>query len=115
MTTSTVRTLPNGDEIEIRTNAGAAPIVFVNGVLQPRGLYKVVFGRDGLPNAIENKPRIWAPWFAWRPVTTISGQRVWWKKIYRSIGNDYVDHDDWTWYHYADIFEVLQDTGRENN
>ena len=76
MTTSTKRKLPNGDEVEIRTNAGAAPIVYINGVLQPQGLYKVIFGRDGLPNIIENKPRRWTSWFAWRPVTTISGRRV---------------------------------------
>jgi len=109
MTTITKRKLTNGDEIEIRTNAGAAPIVFVNGVLQPRGLYKVVFGRDGLPNAVKNEPRRWASWFAWWPVTTISGRRVWWERIYRSRGNTYVDHDDWTWYYYGDDFDVLRD------
>lgn len=109
MTTSTKRKLPNGDEIEIRTNAGAAPIVFLNGVLQPRGLYKVVFGRDGLPNAIKNEPRKWTSWFAWRPVKTISGRRVWLKRIYRTVGNTYVDHDDWPWYYYGDDFDVLKD------
>ena len=97
MTTSTKRKLPNGDEVEIRTNAGAAPIVYINGVLQPKGLYKVIFGRDGLPNIIEKKLRRWVPWFAWRPVTTIGGRKGWGQRIYRSKGNDYVDHDDWTW------------------
>ena len=109
MTTSTKRKLPNGDEVEIRTNAGAAPIVYINGVLQPKGLYKVIFGRDGLPNIIEKKLRRWVPWFAWRPVTTIGGRKVWWQRIYRSKGNDYVDHDDWTWYYYADEFDLLKD------
>ena len=36
------------------------------------------------------------------------------KELAISIGNDYVDHDDWTWYYYADIFEVLQDADNEN-
>ena len=108
MTTSTKRKLPNGDEVEIRTNAGAAPIVYINGVLQPKGLYKVIFGRDGLPNIIEKKLRRWVSWFAWRPVTTIGGRKVWWQRIYRSKGNDYVDHDDWTWYYYADEFDLLK-------
>ena len=113
MTTSTKRKLPNGDEVEIRTNAGAAPIVFINGVLQPRDRYKVVFGRDGLPNIIEKKLRNWKPWFAWRPVRTISGQRVWLKHIYRTIGNTYVDYDNWTWYYYADEFDLLKVSTRE--
>lgn len=25
----------------------------------------------------------WKPWFAYFPVTTISGKRIWWKKIYK--------------------------------
>ena len=25
----------------------------------------------------------WRPWFAWRPVKTISGQRVWLRRIYK--------------------------------
>ena len=112
MTTSTKRRLPNGDEIEIRTNAGAAPIVFLNGVLQPRGLYKVVWVA-GVPNAIKNEPRKWTTWFAWRPVKTIGGRWIWLKRIYRTVGNTYVDQDDWTWYYtwyyYGDDFDVLKD------
>ena len=53
----------------------------------------------------------WEPWFAWRPVTTITGQWIWWRHIYRKYANTYVDHDDFTWYHYADEFEILQQTG----
>ena len=114
MTTHTTRRLPNGDIMEVHTNPGASPRVIINGVIQPRDLYKIVFGKDGLPYAVKKKPRAWKAWFAWRPVTTISGNRVWLKKIYRSRGNDYVDHDDWTWYYYADIFEVMQDVDNEN-
>lgn len=50
----------------------------------------------------------WRPWFAWRPVRTVSGQVIWWQSIYRTIGNDYVDHDDWTWHHYGNLFDVIK-------
>jgi hypothetical protein len=50
----------------------------------------------------------WQSWFAWRPVRTINGNIVWWEDVYRTIGNDYVDHDDWTWYHYGDLMDVLR-------
>lgn len=52
--------------------------------------------------------REWKPWFAWRPVQTISGDRVWWRQIYRQVGNSYVDHDGWTWYFYGTEFDVLK-------
>jgi hypothetical protein len=51
----------------------------------------------------------WKPWFAWRPVTTVSGRWVWWEHIYRKYGNTYVDHDDFSWYYYADEFDILKD------
>ena len=50
----------------------------------------------------------WQPWFAWRPIRTLSNRVVWWTTVYRSSGNDYVDHDDWRWYHYADEFDLLK-------
>lgn len=52
--------------------------------------------------------RAWKPWFAWRPVCTISGRRRWLTRVYRQVGNTYVDYDSWTWYYYADIYEVLK-------
>ena len=55
---------------------------------------------------IEVEP--WKIWFAWRPITTVTGERVWLKKIYRRCINTYVDHDDWTRYEYANIFDVLK-------
>jgi hypothetical protein len=54
--------------------------------------------------------REWQPWFAWRPVRTVAGEQVWWTTVYRQIGNTYVDHDDWTWYHYGTVIDVLRDT-----
>jgi len=56
---------------------------------------------------IEVEP--WKIWFAWRPITTVTGERVWLKKIYRRCINTYVDHDDWTRYEYANIFDVLKE------
>ena len=69
-----------------------------------------VIGSAGYSSSKPRKPEYqWKPWFAWRPVTTIGGRKVWWQRIYRSKGNDYVDHDDWTWYYYADEFDLLKD------
>lgn len=52
---------------------------------------------------------IWEEWFAWRPVKTISGKLVFWEKVYRKIGNTYVDYDNWTWYYYGDEFDIIRD------
>jgi hypothetical protein len=51
---------------------------------------------------------LWQSWFAWRPVRTLSNRVVWWTTVYRTVGNDYVDFDDWQWYHYADEFDLLR-------
>jgi hypothetical protein len=51
----------------------------------------------------------WEIWFAWRPVKTVTGERVWLKKVYRRCINTYVDHDDWTRYEYGNIFDVLKE------
>jgi hypothetical protein len=51
----------------------------------------------------------WKPWFAWRPVKTIKGKRVWMEKIYRRCINTYVDMDDWKRYEYGDIFDILKE------
>ena len=50
----------------------------------------------------------WTEWFAWRPVTTVSGNVVWWETVYRQIGNSYVDNEDWTWYYYASLLDVIK-------
>jgi hypothetical protein len=54
--------------------------------------------------------RMWLPWFAWRPVKTVTGEVVWLDTVYRQIGNDYTDMDNWTWYYYGTIFETLKET-----
>lgn len=52
--------------------------------------------------------RKWQPWFAWRPVQTISGQWVWWDYTYRKVANSYSDDMDLRWYFYADEFDILK-------
>ena len=60
------------------------------------------------PNRVISYQPEWQAWWAWRPVRTLSNQVVWFTTIYRTPGNDYVDHDDWRWYHYADEFDLLR-------
>lgn len=50
----------------------------------------------------------WQPWYAWRPVRTIRGEVVWFTEVFRCVGNDYVDYEEWRWYHYGDIIDVLR-------
>lgn len=50
----------------------------------------------------------WQPWWAWRPVRTVSNRVVWCARVYRVLGNDFVDYDDWSWYHYADDFDLIR-------
>jgi hypothetical protein len=52
----------------------------------------------------------WEPWYAWRPVQDIHGQWHCFKEIYRLPGNTYVDHDDWRWYYYGTILDVLENS-----
>lgn len=102
MTTYTTTKLPNGDIVEVRTNVGATPLVFVNGILQTTDdakKYHKYATDTRLP---------WMEWFAWRPVKDIHGEWHWWETVYRKIGNTYVDHDDFTWYHYGTLFDVLE-------
>lgn len=50
----------------------------------------------------------WVKWFAWRPVTTVGGHRMWLKSVYRRCINTYVDMDNWRRYEYATLFDVLK-------
>jgi hypothetical protein len=85
--------LPNGDIKEIRTNPGAAPQVYINGVRQPLREPK--------------NPNPWQPWFAWRPVK-VDGKWAWFERVYRRpIPKTYVTMDDWTQYEYGTLFDVL--------
>jgi hypothetical protein len=50
----------------------------------------------------------WESWYAWRPVKDTHGARHWFTEVYRLRGNTYVDHDDWSWYYYGTVFDVLK-------
>lgn len=49
----------------------------------------------------------WKAWYAWRPVKDIHGVWHWRKDIYRLLGNTYVDYENWRWYYYGTVFDVL--------
>lgn len=50
----------------------------------------------------------WHVWFAWRPVNTLNGDRIWWQQIYRrsNIGGLYVSHGEHS-FEYGSIFDVI--------
>jgi hypothetical protein len=50
----------------------------------------------------------WESWYAWKPVKDVNGKWHWFKEVYRIPGNTYVDHDNWRWYHYGTMLDVLK-------
>ena len=52
----------------------------------------------------------WRPWFAWHPITTKAGKRVWLEKVYRRCIWHYGDNvgAQHTTYEYANIFDILK-------
>ena len=50
----------------------------------------------------------WHIWFAWRPITTVNGERIWLKKIHRRQIVCYADMDDWFRYEYGNMFDILK-------
>jgi hypothetical protein len=57
---------------------------------------------------VQIRKRPWKEWYAWRPVKDIHGKWHWLNIVYRKLGNDYVDHDDFSWYFYGTLFDVLE-------
>lgn len=55
-----------------------------------------------------NEGHKWESWYAWRPVKDIHGSWHWLDNVYRLRGNTYVDANDWPWYHYGTVFDVLK-------
>ena len=51
----------------------------------------------------------WESWYAWRPVRDEHGSWHWLKDVYRLRGNTYVDQEDWAWYYYGTVFDILDD------
>ena len=56
-----------------------------------------------------NKYHPWEDWFAWHPVTTISGHRVWGKKISRRLKMKYGDQRLYSEWEYGTLFDMLED------
>jgi len=52
--------------------------------------------------------RSWEPWWAWKPVKDIHGTWHWLEMVYRKQGNTYVDHDNFSWYFYGTIFDLIK-------
>ena len=50
----------------------------------------------------------WQKWFAWKPVK-IQGKRVWFKFIYRRSVRMYADTDEWGYYEYGTLFDIIKD------
>ena len=110
MTTHVINKMPNGDTVNIMTTPGAAPIVFLNGVLQQPGSYSVSGGTVFFDQSQGAK---WKSWYAWRPVC-IKGKWYWFTKVYRRKTNSYVNHDDWAQYEYGDDFDMLKELKNDN-
>ena len=52
--------------------------------------------------------RKWEPWFAWRPVRTISDDRMWLRKVYRRKQVHYDGVNVWHDYSYGTEFDILK-------
>jgi len=63
--------------------------------------------RPGVDELLASGHR-WEGWYAWRPVRDTHGEWHWLDQIYRLRGNTYVDANDWPWYHYGTVFDVLK-------
>lgn len=65
------------------------------------------------PTNVPSRYTSWERWWAWFPVTTISGQRVWFSWCYRRVAICgtvmWETHDE----EFGTIFDVLNHTGRE--
>lgn len=99
MTNIISSTASNGDQVQIHINPSSTPIVYVNGVLQDEQYFAKEY----------NQLEPWKPWFAWRPVRLHTGERVWWKNIYRrTAAKTYANMNDWPFYEYGTIFDVIR-------
>ncbi|CAB4129292.1 hypothetical protein UFOVP112_390 [uncultured Caudovirales phage] len=95
-------------------------LVTIGGMLVMLGLLVLIrFANDATftgwrlrrwhERSVPQVDRPWRPWFAWRPVRTVTGELVWWDTVYRMVGNTYVDQENFTWYYYGTVFEALKD------
>ncbi len=64
---------------------------------------------DKMDDEYRNTNKKWEPWFAWRPVTTLNGDHIWGKKIYRRTQQHYDGLQVWHTYQYGTDFDILKD------
>ena len=93
--------LENGSEAMVMYAAGGPPIVYLNGVIQNPGDYRISNGRPFFSDDILR----WQAWYAWHPVR-IKGKWHWLKQVYRRRkGAMFKRYDSWI---YGDDFDVLK-------
>lgn len=75
------------------------------------GLYRWI---KPTPEELIRDGHTWEPWYAWRPVRDIHNNWHWLHRVYRITGNTYMDQEDWRWYHYGTILDVLKSTSPQS-
>ena len=58
------------------------------------------------PRKLTKNP--WRGWYAWRPIK-LHGEWIWFEWVFRRRITAYVDMDNWSYYQYGNIFDVIQD------
>jgi hypothetical protein len=66
--------------------------------------------RPTVDELIHEEGHSWESWYAWRPVKDIHGRWHWREEVYRILGNTYMDQEDWRWYYYGTILDVIRTT-----
>jgi hypothetical protein len=102
MTTYTTYT-KDGKQVEVRSNPGAAPMVYVNGVIQDPGTYRITPGLNVLFNHTPNY--IWEPTRIWLPKKI---NNRWYRPgsiVYRREGKGPTEGGYWI---YGDEFDILK-------
>lgn len=99
MTTTTVYNRQDGSEVVLKTNPGAPPMVFLNGVIQSPSDYRVV-GKS----VIFGEKYDWQPHKLWRP-KRVNGRWYWpGDRVYRR----WVPSPGGGFWRYGDEFDLLR-------
>lgn len=66
-------------------------------------------GAQNLQNNILRKQEkgAWEKFFAYRPVK-VHNKWTWMKTVYRRRTHNYVDMDNWTYWEYGDLFDIVK-------
>lgn len=82
----------------------------IQDVEQMKRAFSVLGDGDWICPTVQDlleKGHHWESWYAWRPVRDIHSTWHWLTDIYRLRGNTYVDQEDWNWYYYGTVFDIL--------